>query len=145
MVEFMDYRCGYCRAFHDSVSSYVDDHPGTAIAFRFKIRRGDSLSRVAATVARCSAKQGALRKMHDYLMGDTAWYGQPVWQEVAASSGVGNLAAFDACMESSEARLWIAEDSAWAGRLGIRGTPALVSRAGKVHLGAAPIAALMGG
>ncbi len=67
IVEFMDYRCAYCRKINPQIEEFAKRHPDVKIVFRhFPIYVAPSVKE--ASLAMAAAKQGKFMPMHDYLM-----------------------------------------------------------------------------
>lgn len=144
LVEFLDYQCQYCRLFHDSVTSILRAHPTAAVLIRQLPRPGDPLSRQAALSVVCAGEQHRFPDMHAHLLQDLAWRQVSDWSAIAATVGISDIDAFIACRRSPRAIAALSEDSSWAAKLAIQGTPALVTRAGGSRLGLVPLATVMG-
>lgn len=142
VVEFVDYRCHYCRVVHDTLSRFLAARPDIAIGIRHLPPPGSPASRAAAVAALCAGQQGRFEEMHRHLMTNRQWLNLANWLATARVVGVPSPAAFADCIRSSWPDEVIRRDSAWAARLGLRGTPFFVSAGGRTHLGAASTEAL---
>jgi hypothetical protein len=81
-------------------------------------------------------------EMHVYLLTDDGWRSTSdvEWREVGRRIGVPDLDRFEACLRSEKAVAMLRSDSVWARRLGLRGTPVLLSQLGGLHTGMARMA-----
>ncbi|MEZ5904893.1 MAG: DsbA family protein [Geminicoccaceae bacterium] len=138
LVEFFDYRCGYCRAMVDSMNALIDSDPDLRVVMKeFPILGPDSL--LAAKAALAADRQGAYAAMHFGLMAEDRIDDAAI-RRLAAANGldVGRLLAD---MESEPVRAHIQDNIRLAQSLGISGTPSFVI--GEALLpGAVPLTAL---
>lgn len=143
-VEFLDYKCVYCRVFHEQVEAFLAEDTLRAVAIRFHILRNDPGSRLAALAAVCSAELGKFDEVHRFFLTDSVWVGEalPNLSRVAAVTELQDSLRWMECIESDRPRASIAQDSAWVTRLGVRGTPAILDIAGTVHRGITPLATI---
>jgi protein-disulfide isomerase len=141
LIEFIDYQCAYCRALHDTVS-HVLSAGLRAIVIRQLPRLGDPRSRAAALAAVCADEQGHFAHMHHFLLTHDTWITDVRGRELAKAAGLADVERFASCIESDYASKAISADSSWARRLGIAGTPTLLTRQGRLHTGIAQVAAL---
>lgn len=135
LVEFLDYRCAYCRMFGDTLSEFIVRHPEAVLIVRQAPRPGDRASRLAALAALCAADQGQFAQMNAVLLADTTWAREPNFIRAARRAGVKDIADFEQCQTSQRASRRLAADSAWVAVFGLSGTPVFISRAGGVHTG----------
>jgi protein-disulfide isomerase len=123
LVEFFDYRCGYCRRVVGSLRALVDQDEGLRVVFKeFPILGEDSVR--AARAALAAERQGLYMPFHFALMAadDLSMAGI-----VQVAAGVGldtDQLAKD--MELPEIQAEITANYALARELGIEGTPAFV-------------------
>jgi protein-disulfide isomerase len=123
LVEFFDYRCGYCRRVVGSLRALVDQDEDLRVVFKeFPILGEDSVR--AARAALAAERQGLYMPLHFALM-ETDDLSMDGIMQAAAGVGLdtGQLAAD---MESPEVQAEIAATYALARDLGIEGTPAFV-------------------
>jgi protein-disulfide isomerase len=123
LVEFFDYRCGYCRRVVDSVRALVDQDQDLRVVFKeFPILGEDSVR--AARAALAAERQGLYLPLHFALMATEDLSMAGIMQ---AAAGVGlDTAQLARDMESPEIQAEIAATYALARDLGIEGTPAFV-------------------
>ena len=124
MVEFFDYRCGYCRRVTPTLETLIAENDDLRIVYKeFPILGIESLE--AARAALASRAQGGYLAFHAALMGVDGPFSRDHIMEVARSVGLDDerLArdmddpAIDGLIEQN---ILLAQD------LGIRGTPAFV-------------------
>jgi protein-disulfide isomerase len=123
LVEFFDYRCGYCRRVVGSVQALVDRDEDLRVAFKeFPILGEDSVR--AARAALAAERQGLYMPFHFALMAadDLSMDGI---MEVAAGIGL-DTDQLASDMELPEIQAEITANYALARELGIEGTPAFV-------------------
>jgi len=126
-VEFVDYSCAFCRAFEDSLDSVVRADE-LALGIRFIVaRRVDTLearvAREAALAAVCAERQNSFRTLHSLLLSDSSWLRGGSWRVIGRSAGIPDIEDWVSCLHSEEAGAILKEDSVWAARLSVSGTP----------------------
>jgi protein-disulfide isomerase len=123
LVEFFDYRCGYCRRVVGSVRALAEQDEDLRVVFKeFPILGEDSVR--AARAALAAERQGLYMPLHFALMAadDLSMDGI-----MAAAAGVGlDTAQLAEDMASPEIQAEIDATYALARDLGIEGTPAFV-------------------
>lgn len=67
LVEFMDYRCSYCREIGPAVKSFVERNPDIKVVIRHYPVFG-APSVFEARIALAAARQGRFDDVHDYLL-----------------------------------------------------------------------------
>ena len=127
LVEFLDYRCGYCRKAHDEVAKLLNEDGNIRLIVKeFPILGEDSVesSRFAIAVLQ-EAGPDAYKKAHDQLI---ALRGKPSpgnLKKIASDIGL-DAAAIMAKAQSDEVSKVIAENRALAQEMQISGTPTFV-------------------
>ncbi|MFN3642360.1 MAG: DsbA family protein [Gemmobacter sp.] len=127
VVEFVDYRCGYCRRAHEDVQALVESDGNIRIVVKeFPILGPDSVtsSRFAIAVLQIAGPD-AYKVAHDALI---ALAGPPTpaaLRRIAADAGVDGDAVL-ARMDAPEVTAVIAANRALGERLQINGTPSFV-------------------
>ena len=128
VVEFMDYRCGYCRKAHDEVAELVKSDGN----IRFVVKEfpilgepSDLASRFAIAVLQTDG-DAAYAKVHEALMTQTADLTPEAMATLGASAGVKDMNAVTARMESPEVQSVIDANHALGSTLAINGTPTFV-------------------
>ncbi len=126
VVVFSDYECPYCRQLHRTLVEVSRTRTLPAIRYRqFPLPMHDR-ARLAARIAVCAARSGDFMPVHRYLMETSAWQTEDS-SALTAAIPVRDTVALIACLESSYPDRLIADDSAVAARLAIRGTPTIVT------------------
>jgi protein-disulfide isomerase len=123
LVEFFDYRCGYCRRVVGSVRKLVEQDGDLRVVFKeFPILGEDSVR--AARAALAAERQGLYMPLHFALM---AADDLSVTGIMTVAAGVGlDTERLAQDMASPEIEAEIAANYALANELGIEGTPAFV-------------------
>lgn len=142
VVEFLDYRCGYCRKAHDEVAELLAKDGNIRLVVKELPILGEA-STVSSRFAVASKQIGgdeAYKAVHDALM---SFGGEP---SEAALKRLANGLGFDgdaiiAHMSSDDVTKEISETRALAQRLQIRGTPTFVM-GGQLVRGYVPLDAM---
>ena len=137
LVEFFDYRCGYCRRVKPTLETLLAENDDLRLAFKeFPILGPESM--LAARAALASRAQGLYEPFHWALMGADGPFDLDHILEVARSVGLDDeRLARD--MEDPAIDALIDRNAVLANILGIRGTPAFVV-GDRMIRGALPIA-----
>ena len=124
IVEFSDYQCPYCKRAHTAVKAVMAADTRVKVVFKDLPILGEP-SKIAATAALASVKQGKHLSFHNALMefggkldGDRIF-------EIAGSVGL-DVAQLKRDMDDPNIKKIIERNSALASALGVRGTPAFV-------------------
>ncbi len=138
LVQFFDYRCGYCRSMVPGLRNLVGKDKGLRMVMKeFPVLGPDSV--VAARAALAAEKQGRFTDFHLALMGSKEL------DEVAIKGVAGRLGLdvdrLVADMNSESVERTLQANAQLAGELGITGTPSFVI-GGKLIPGAVEIAQL---
>ena len=127
IVEFMDYRCGYCREAHPVIQALLaSDSDIRLIIKEFPILSEES--RVLAKIALASLEIGgveAYEKIHNFLIDHTGPIDENVLEFVAGVSN-SELSKLIEFADSESVDQIIADNYQLAETLGINGTPAFV-------------------
>jgi protein-disulfide isomerase len=123
IVEFFDYRCGYCRRVVDSMRALVDRDENLRVVFKeFPILGEDSVR--ASRAALAADRQGLYLPLHFALMAADDLSMEGIMQ---AAAGVGlDTEQLATDMQSPDIQAEIGATYALARELGIEGTPAFV-------------------
>lgn len=127
VVEFVDYRCGYCRRAHDEVSALVETDGNIRLVMKeFPILGEESVisSRFAIATLQLHGSD-AYKAVHDALIAHKGPVDAPSLDAIAADAGLDG-ASIRALMSSDEVSEVIAANRALADRLQINGTPTFV-------------------
>lgn len=127
LVEFLDYRCGFCRRAHPEVAELLAQDGGIRwVVKEFPILGEESTiaARAAMATLRVAGPE-AYDRLHDALMTHRGPMSRAAVLRVITGEGI-DAAAVAAEMDSAEVDRAIAENHALAQRLGISGTPSFV-------------------
>lgn len=126
LVEFFDYRCGYCRRALPDVMALKETDPQLRIVMKeFPILGPDSV--IAARAALAARKQGKYAVFHEALMQAEGSLDEARILAVADEVGL-DLDRLRGDMEAPEINATLRRNFELAEALGIRGTPAFVTR-----------------
>lgn len=124
IVEFMDYRCGYCRRVVEDLKKTVEEDGNIRLIIKeFPILGPASIQ--AAKAALAAHKQDKYEAYHFALMTRPGDMSDPHLMKVARDLGL-DTALLKRDMESEEIEALIQRNRGLAQRLGINGTPAFV-------------------
>ena len=127
LVEFLDYRCGFCRRAHDELEQLLAEDDGIRFIIKeFPILGPDSeaSSRFAIAVLQLEGSD-AYKAAHDALITLEAAPDSFALEDIASEIGV-DFASIEAHMQSDAVTEVIAENRLLAQRLRISGTPTFV-------------------
>ncbi|WP_299844266.1 DsbA family protein [uncultured Roseovarius sp.] len=127
LVEFMDYRCGYCRRAFDEVHDLLENDGNIRfIVKEFPILGEESTlaSRFAIATQQLNGEE-AYKSVHDALMTFKGGINEASLSRIADTLGLDPAVIIDH-MNSDEVNQIIAENHALAQRLSISGTPSFV-------------------
>ncbi len=127
VVEFMDYRCGYCRKAHDEVAELIEgDGNVRLIVKEFPILgEASMISTRFALAVRMVAGDDAYEAARDALIALTSEMSEPVLRRLADSLDL-DADAVLAAMDDPEITRQIESTRALAQTLAINGTPTFV-------------------
>ncbi|MDA0219184.1 MAG: DsbA family protein [Proteobacteria bacterium] len=124
IVEFFDYRCGYCRHSATDLFALIDSDPGVKVVFKEFPILGEA-SRLAARAALASREQDLYFPFHQALMQADIGFSEAEIMAVAESVGL-DTAQLKADMADPAIDAYLARTDALARELGVNGTPAFV-------------------
>ena len=144
VVEFMDYRCSYCRRAHPEVSSLIEgDGNIRYIVKEFPILGDESVAAARFALAvRAVAGDDAYAVVHDRLMTARGTMNEETFTRVAEEAGL-EADAILAEMGSPDIDRIIQENYALAQALEISGTPSFVFQTDMVR-GYVPLESMQG-
>ncbi len=127
LVEFLDYRCGFCRRAHPEVTELLArDGNIRWVVKEFPILGEESVVAARAAIATLrAAGPEAYATLHDALMTHRGAMTEDAVLRLAADQGL-DAATIRAGMAAPEVERAIADNHALAQRLGISGTPSFV-------------------
>ena len=123
LVEFFDYRCGYCKKVEDTVAGLAQQ-PGVRIVYKDLPILGPD-STLAAQAALAAEKQGKYPKFHHALLTSPNPLTQDSIEKTAAQNGL-DVARLKKDMTSTEIKAALARNHELAEKLGIQATPTFV-------------------
>ena len=124
VIEFFDYRCGYCRRSAPDLFGLVRDDSNVRLIYKeFPILGSGSM--MASRAALASRKQGLYQPFHEALMTADIDFSEASVMEVAELVGL-DAERLKADMEDPEITAHIEANYALAHALGIQGTPAFI-------------------
>ncbi|HLA44393.1 MAG TPA: thioredoxin domain-containing protein, partial [Aggregatilineales bacterium] len=143
VVEFSDYRCGFCRRFYETTLKPLTDHYGDLIQFvyrDFPIFGEESIN--GAMAAECSGDQGKFWEYHNALFDEVALenarpLNRETLQEIAGSLEL-DVDTWSVCFDGEEVYNEVVIDAVTAQQWGVTGTPTFFIN-GKALVGAQPI------
>ncbi|MCO6382249.1 DsbA family protein [Oceanicola sp. 502str15] len=144
IVEFMDYRCGYCKKAFPEVENLIKaDGNIRFIVKEFPILGEQSVvaSRFAIATLQVAGPE-AYKKVHDAMMGQRGEFTEAALTALAEQAGA-DPAPILAAMGSDEVSAVIAENHALAQAMQISGTPTFVLE-DQMLRGYVPLQAMMG-
>ncbi|MEM6340689.1 MAG: DsbA family protein [Pseudomonadota bacterium] len=127
LVEFLDYRCGFCKRAHPEVGRLLESDGNIRLIVKeFPILGEQSVlaSRFAIATKQVVGDE-AYKAMSDALIETNTDITMPILQRLAGTFGY-DFAAIEAQMNSDEVTRKIAETRALAQKLQISGTPTFV-------------------
>ena len=127
MVEFLDYRCGYCRRAHPEVNDLVEtDGEIRYVVKEFPILGEQSLLASRFAIAtRNLAGDAAYKQVHDALMALRSDVTRPALERLAGELDLDAAAILEG-MDAPEVEAEITANRALAQSMGISGTPTFV-------------------
>lgn len=126
LVEFFDYRCGYCKRSLETVMALADEDPKLRVVLKeFPILGPESLAAAQVSLAAHNVDPSKYKGLHLAMMRHRGGYDPASLLGVAAKAGYDPV-AIEAAMKDGAVRQQIRNGYEIAEALGIRGTPAFV-------------------
>ena len=139
LVEFFDYRCGYCKRFAPTLAKIKKDDPKIRVVYKeFPVLGPDSMRGALAALA--ARNQGRYLEFHEALMRVRGALNEEILMKVARSVGL-DTERLKKDMESTKIRDIIGKTRRLAAALSINGTPAVIV-GNQIARGAVPLAEL---
>jgi len=139
VVEFFDYRCGYCKTVAPVVRQLLQRDRQVRFVYKeLPVLGPDSV--VASRAALAAVAQGRYAALHDALLDAREPLSRPVVLKIAAQVGL-DVGRLEKDMDAPETLALIRRNQELARAIGIRGTPAFVV-GGQVVPGAVDLATL---
>lgn len=124
IVQFFDYKCGYCRRVSSTLSTLLEKHKNVRMIYKeLPILGADS--HVASRAALAAEKQGAYMAFHRELMS----FSGPITPEAIEGTGkkLGlDVARLKADMSSKEVEGELMQNQRLANTIGVQSTPSFV-------------------
>jgi protein-disulfide isomerase len=139
IVEFGDFRCGYCKRFHEETITPLLENYGEQVRFVYRdypILGPDSQQ--AAYAATCAHDQGAFWEFHDLLYANQSQLNRVAFLSYAESLEL-DVERFTTCYDEGTLNAEVIQDYNDGVALGITGTPTFFIN-GKIFIGAQPYA-----
>ncbi|HVO27520.1 MAG TPA: thioredoxin domain-containing protein [Candidatus Margulisiibacteriota bacterium] len=142
IVEFSDFECGHCAAFHESLDAVLR-RMGTSVRVEFRHFPLDNACNpkvaapvhpsacLAAVAAECAAEQGKFWQYHNLLFANQRELGRELLIQHATRLGM-DVARFTECLSSAAAQARVRDDAAEGARLGIDSTPTVFINGRKI-------------
>ncbi|MDH4301851.1 MAG: DsbA family protein [Nitrospira sp.] len=124
VVEFYDYRCGFCKRAASAVTELQKVDPRVRVVYKDFPILGEP-SELAAKAALASQAQGKHQAFHEALLASHADISKEEVMKIAVSVGL-NAKRLEADMANPKWQAVIAKNRALAQELGISGTPGFV-------------------
>lgn len=127
ILEFGDFECPACGAFEKALMAFRSAHPGAVtLNFREWPLPYHRLAYPLAEAAECAASQDRFPEFHDFVFAHQDSLAVLSPRAIAARVGIGNLPAYERCLNDSTVNVAIQSDIAAAQALGSRGTPTVI-------------------
>ena len=124
VVEFFDYRCGYCKASLEMVMALIREDPNVRVVFKeFPILSPESTR--AAQAALAAERQGQYLNLHYAMMSSRGNFDDQQIFDIAAEIGL-DIDQLAADLELPEISAQLERNVALARSLGIEGTPTFI-------------------
>jgi protein-disulfide isomerase len=139
IIEFGDFRCGFCRRFSDETLPLILDTYEGQVRYVFRdypILTAESYQ--AAMAAECADDQGAFWAFHDWAYANQNALNRDGFMVIAENLGL-NMDQFTTCVDGQIYNQEVSEDFNAGRALGITGTPTFFIN-GKILIGAEPFA-----
>lgn len=124
VVEFFDYRCGYCKRVAGAVTQLQQEDPKIRVVYKDYPILGDA-SALAARAALASKSQGKHQAFHEALLASEEELTQENLWAMATVVGL-DVEKLKRDMESPSIQTTIERNQALARELGINGTPGFI-------------------
>jgi protein-disulfide isomerase/uncharacterized membrane protein len=142
IVEFSDFECGHCAAFHQSLDEVLH-RMGSSVRVDFRHFPLDSACNpkvttpvhpsacLAAVAAECAGEQGKFWQYHNLLFANQQELGREFLIQYATRLGM-DVARFKDCLGSAAAQARVRDDATEGARLGIDSTPTVFINGRKI-------------
>lgn len=128
LVEFFDYRCGYCKRMTPEINALLEEDPKVRIVMKeFPILGPESI--IASRAALAAQMQGRYAQVHDALMNHRGELDSEAIYAIAEGEGL-DMDRLRADMQHPDVDAALRRNMELADALNIRGTPAFITRNG---------------
>lgn len=124
-IEFLDYRCGYCKRAHTEVEKLVSENPQARFVMVMRPILGPQ-SETLARFAMAAAEQGKFREAHNYLYEHNVDPTDAGFEAASQAIGI-DWAKAKAAMTSASLTARLAANNAIAEKLNVNGTPFFIT------------------
>ena len=124
IVQFFDYKCGYCRRVTPTLSKVLEEHKNVRVVFKELPILGPE-SRVASRAALAAAKQGAYATFHQELMALSAPVTPAAIEEIGKKLRL-DVPKLKVDMNSSDVEAALNQNQRLATAIGVNSTPSFV-------------------
>lgn len=124
IVQFFDYKCGYCRRVSPTLSKLLEAHKNVRVIFKELPILGPE-SHMASRAALAAAKQGAYEAFHQKLIGLSGPITPEIIEDTGRQLGL-DLARLKTDMSSQEVAAILVQNKRLANALGVESTPSFV-------------------
>lgn len=124
LVEFFDYRCGYCKRMTSTLAQLLEEDPQLRMVMKeYPILSAESVE--AARAALAAVRQGKYEDFHFALMENRGDFSEDEVMAIATSVGL-DEDQLRADMADPEIEAALRRNHALAGQIGVGGTPAFI-------------------
>jgi protein-disulfide isomerase len=124
IVQFFDYKCGYCRRVSPTLSKLLEEHKNVRVIFK-ELPILDAESHMASRAALAAARQGAYEAFHQRLISLNGPITPAIIEDIGRELGL-DLAGLKNDMSSPEVDAILAENQRLANAIGVQSTPSFV-------------------
>lgn len=126
LVEFFDYRCGYCKQAKPEVDAALRKDGNVRVIYKeFPILGPDSVTASRVAIATMLTQPAKYRPLHEALMASKGALPEATVLQIASEAGV-DVAKVRASLKDPRIDKIITANRGLAERLGIEGTPAFI-------------------
>ena len=126
VVEFSDYRCGYCKKAHPEIQALVESDPNVRLVVKeFPILGPDSVAAARMALAALQLDPDRFGALNDALMSFEGGLTEATAYQIAAHAGY-DIPALKEAAASDAVSQAVAANYALARDLGLEGTPAFI-------------------
>ncbi|NUM48453.1 MAG: DsbA family protein [Anaerolineales bacterium] len=139
IIEFGDFECPYCKAWHDDVLPNILEQYGEQVRFiylDYPLTDIHSQAFLAAEAAHCAGEQGGYWAYHEALFEHQEKLDNDLYAPLAFELGL-DVDTFQACLEEGKFAQQVRQSMLTAHDLAFTGTPAFIIN-GQVLIGAQP-------